>query len=455
MPPLQVVVIDDEPDTCAFLEEVLVTQGHTARSFASASTAEECLSSNAADLVLIDVYLGKTNGIELAGRLHVLRPGLYIVVMTARASLETAAQSAVDGALEYVSKPLTIEQIRAICTRAEGFRSQGQRPVVAPEPVPPQSAIIGRSPKMIDVYNAIGRVAPSNASVLILGASGTGKELVARAIHRYSKRAEMPFTPVNCGSFTETILESELFGHEKGAFTGAQSIHRGLFEATNGGTLFLDEVTETTLSFQVKLLRAIQEQQVRRVGSNRFTAVDVRILAASNRDISALIKRELFRDDLYYRLGVVQISLPSLEERREDIPLLVSHFLGEFNSKNERRVVIEPTAVERLQAMKWPGNVRELENTVHRLAIFAPAGRISLADLDAEAARSSQKLPVAEQEEAAPDRLNEMERQQISRVLKESHGNKAEAARRLGIERKTLYKKAVRLGIDLHPAAEE
>jgi len=282
--------------------------------------------------------------------------------------------------------------------------------------------------------------------VLITGPSGSGKELVARAIHQHSKRANEPFTPVNCGSLTETVLEDELFGHEKGAFTGADSARKGLFEATDRGTLFLDEITETTLNFQVKLLRVIQEQQVRRIGSNKYVPVDVRILAASNSDLTALLKQGQFREDLFYRLGVVQISMPALRERREDIPALIEHFLHQFNAKNQAHVSIEPDAVKPLVSMDWPGNVRELENTICRLAIFAPTGIIALEDVQAEI---SQVEVASESEKQTPDRLSEVEREHIIRLLKETGGNKSETARRLGIERKTLYKKALRLGIDL------
>jgi DNA-binding NtrC family response regulator len=351
--------------------------------------------------------------------------------------------------VDYISKPVTVDELRALAARADAYRSQSR----AQSPTVPaaleDSSIIGKSAKMLEIYKAIGRVAASNVNVLITGASGTGKELVARAIHHHSKRSDRPFTAVNCGSFTETILESELFGHEKGAFTGAGNVHKGLVEATDGGTLFLDEITETTLSFQVKLLRVIQEQQVRRLGSTRQIPVDVRILAASNREIAALLKQGQFREDLYYRLAVVQIRMPSLEERHEDIPLLVTHFLQQFNKKNNLDVTIEPDAVQRLQGMNWPGNVRELENTVNRLAIFAPTGRITQSDVEVEAQRSSHEQQTAEDTVALPDRLLEMERQHILRMLKQTRGNRSEAARRLGIERKTLYKKALRLGIDL------
>jgi DNA-binding NtrC family response regulator len=446
---LRVIVIDDDPSTCAFLRAAFTAQGHDCHTFVRPQEAESYLAENAADIVMVDIYLGAANGIELLRRLRGLSPNVYPVVMSARVSVETAVQSVVEGAVDYVSKPISIEQIQGIAERAASFRSTSRREMPLEE-VSGDSEIIGRSAKMLDVYKAIGRVAPSNASVLITGPSGTGKELVARAIHRHSRRADQPFTPVNCGSFTETILESELFGHEKGAFTGADAIRKGLVEATNGGTLFLDEVTETTLSFQVKLLRFIQEQQVRRVGSNKYIAVDVRIVAASNRDIPTLIRQGQFREDLFYRLSVVQIAVPALHERREDIPLLATHFLQQFNARNQTKVSIEAAAVRRLQEMDWPGNVRELENTVNRLAIFAPTGRITEQEVEAEVQRN----PTAGGEPAAnlpaSDRLQELERHHILRVLKETHGNKSEAARRLGIERKTLYKKALRLGIDLH-----
>jgi DNA-binding NtrC family response regulator len=448
MRPLRVIVIDDEPNTCSFLQAVFAAEGHQCDTFLRAEDAERHLAANQADLALVDVYLGARNGIDLLRELRELQPSLYPVIMTARASVETAARSLTEGAVDYVSKPLTIEQIRAIAARADRFRLQNHQEVAARDEVP-DSAIIGRSPKMIEVYRTIGRVAASNLNVLITGASGTGKELVARAIHQHSKRAQQPFTPVNCGSFTETLLESELFGHEKGAFTGAGGTHKGLVEASDGGTLFLDEITETTLSFQVKLLRVIQEQQVRRVGSSKYVPVNVRILAASNREIPLLLKQGRFREDLYYRLSVVEIHLPSLNERRDDIPLLVKYFLQQFNLKNQLQVAIEPAAVDYFQGMQWPGNVRELENAINRLAIFAPTGRITLGDVAAEVEKAGESPDAHAVAAAPPDRLLELERQHILRILKQTHGNRSEAARRLGIERKTLYKKALRLGIDM------
>jgi DNA-binding NtrC family response regulator len=455
MDPLRIVVVDDEVNTCTLLRTVFEAEGHVCHTFLRAEEAEEFLANNPIDLLMVDVYLGNLNGIDLLQRFKAQQPSAYPVIMTANVSVETAARALSEGAIDYVSKPLTVDQIRAIATRADGFRGQKKEASVPEAEEPQDSAIIGRSPKMLDVYKAIGRVAGSNVSVLITGASGTGKELVARAIHGHSKRKDHPFTPVNCGSFTETLLESELFGHEKGAFTGAASAHRGLVEASDGGTLFLDEITETTLSFQVKLLRVIQEQQVRRVGSNKYIPVDVRILAASNRDMAQLLKQGHFREDLYYRLAVVRIDLPSLEERRDDIPLLVRHFLRRFNEKNGLSVTIDPAAVQLLQQMRWPGNVRELENTVNRLAIFAPTGEVTLADVEAETHRTQEEEEERGSTSAAPDRLMELERQHILQILKQTGGNRSEAARRLGIERKTLYRKALRLGIDLQTSGDK
>lgn len=442
---LQCVIVDDDPVMCVFVESVLNEEGHACRAFVRADEAETYLSSNPVDLAIVDVYLGSTTGLELLRRCRAHRPNLYSVIITGQISVEMAARSAAEGAVDYLQKPLTVDQIREIVQRAAEHKNR-LHALAAEEPTM-DSSIVGRSPSMLSVYKLIARVAPSNANVLITGASGTGKELVARAIHDHSSRAQRPFTAVNCGSFAESLLESELFGHEKGAFTGADAIRKGLIESTEGGTLFLDEITETTLAFQVKLLRVLQEQQIRRIGSNRNLPIDVRILAASNRDLLSLIREGRFREDLYYRLSVVQIVIPALNERREDIPLLVQHFLRQFNERNQGKVSIDQDAVDFLKKQSWPGNVRELENTIHRLAIFSATGRIGLRDAEREKA-----IPVSTSEadsDLLPDRLVDMERQQILRILKETRGNKAEAARRLGIERKTLYKKALRLGIRL------
>jgi DNA-binding NtrC family response regulator len=299
---------------------------------------------------------------------------------------------------------------------------------------------------MLEVYRSVARVAPTDATVLIVGPSGSGKERVARAIHAHSQRAAKLMTAINCGALAESVLESELFGHEKGAFTGAETMRRGLFENTNGGTIFLDEISETTPGFQVKLLRVLQERQIRRIGSNTSIPVDVRILAATNADIGERIRAKQFREDLYYRLSVVTIRLPSLEERREDIPLLVRHFLKSFNERNARQITVREDATGLLTRMPWPGNVRELENLIERAAILSTTGEITAEDV--ERASGAGALSSVKREDFDTT-LKGVERQQIVRALRESEGNRSLAARNLGIERKTLYKKARRLGIDL------
>jgi DNA-binding NtrC family response regulator len=441
----RILVVDDDESTRRFLDSVLVAEGYDCQLADSLSGAEARLREDQIDLALVDLYLGTANGLNVLDLLKVIQPQCKCVMMTAHATLETVARSLGGGAIEYLAKPLLIDDLIEVVRRLQSANSDKQmvQPGFAPE-----TAIVGRSPKMLEVYRAVARVASSNASVLIVGPSGTGKELVARAIHAHSTRANMPFMPVNCGAFTETLLESELFGYDKGAFTGANTDHPGLFEAANGGTLFLDEVSETKPSFQVNLLRAVQEQQVRRLGSNKYVPVDVRILAASNRDLQALVAAGSFREDLYYRLSVVTIQLPPLADRTEDLPLLIQHFLRLANAKNKRDIRITTQAAQLLASMSWPGNVRELENFIERLTIFCASGEIDVADVEREAAGKRQKsiARVAAQDGTT---LLEVERQHILRVLQEAKGNKSKAARTLGIERKTLYEKARRLGIDL------
>ncbi len=447
--PVQILVVDDDRATAGWLHSVLTAEGYECEVAHSREEAEAVLSQKPFHIAFADIYLGDANGLDLVKRVQGLQPECNCVVMTAHATVETAARSVVEGALEYLGKPLLIDELLAVVRRLAQPRKPNPEGVdAAAADFSPESAIIGRSPRMLEVYRAIARVAPSDATVLISGASGTGKELVAKAIHAHSSRAEKPFTPINCGSLPETLLESELFGHEKGAFTGAAGSRRGLIEATQGGTLFLDEVSETSLSFQVNLLRMLQERQVRRLGSNQYVPVDVRIVAATNRDLPEQIRAGKFREDLYYRLSVVTIRLPSLEERREDIPLLVRHFLESFNRRNDRHVTMGEEAMAQLAAGAWPGNVRELENVIERLAIFSPLGEITPADVArvrSEPADSSAKQSVP----PPPSFLREIEKEHILRALKEAEGNRSLAARRLGIERKLLYKKARRLGIDL------
>lgn len=443
-----VMVVDDDESTRQFLHSVLTTEGYICQLAEDLEKAEAQLRQGPIQLALVDLYLGTANGLNVLDLIKVIQPQCKCVMMTAHATVETVAHSLGSGALEYLTKPLLIDDLLSLVKKVQINRQPFIKEIALEEPAP-ETAIVGRSAKMLEVYRAIARVAMSNASVFITGASGTGKELVARAIHGHSARAQMPFVPVNCGAFSETLLESELFGYEKGAFTGANADHPGLFEAAHGGTLFLDEISETKAGFQINLLRAVQEHQVRRVGSNKYIQLDVRILAASNRDLETLIQAGSLREDLYYRLSVVTIHLPTLADRREDIPLLIHHFLKGSNAQSKRDIRISSEAVQLLGAMSWPGNVRELENFIERLAIFCASGEIAVADVERETSNKRPFLAPSIANNGPAASLQEMERKHIVRVLQEAEGNKSKAARALGIERKTLYQKARRLGIDL------
>jgi DNA-binding NtrC family response regulator len=447
--PMEILVVDDDKATRQWLCSVLNAEGYVCHAAANTQEAEDVLRRGEVQLALVDIYLKGANGVDFLRLIKGLQPDCDCVMMTAHASVETMAQSVKDGAVEYLGKPLRIDDLLGLVRRLENRRSRLRGDTVATEGEPEGfagTAIIGRSPKMLEVYRSIARVAPTDATVLIVGASGSGKERVARAIHAHSQRANKPITAINCGALSESVLESELFGHEKGAFTGAETARRGLFENSNGGTIFLDEISETTSGFQVKLLRVLQEKQVLRVGANTYTPVDVRILAATNADLGERIRAKQFREDLYYRLSVVTIRLPSLEERREDIPLLVRHFLTRFNERNARQSTVGEEATDVLTQMAWPGNVRELENLIERAAILSTTGEITSEDV--ERAKGAEVLTSAGIQDSGTT-LKGAERQQIVRALREADGNRSLAARNLGIERKTLYKKAERLGIDL------
>lgn len=456
---MEILLLDDDKATRQWLAMVLNAEGYTCHSATNPKEAEAHLRQRDIQLALVDIYLGSANGVEFLKLIKALRPDCDSVIMTAHASVETVAKSMRDGAVEYLAKPLRINELLE-CIHRLNERRHASESSLAVQPAEPEgfegTTIIGRSPKMLEVYRTIARIARSEATVLIVGASGTGKERVARAIHQHSRRADKPMMAINCGALAETVLESELFGHEKGAFTGADAARRGIFESSHGGTVFLDEISETTPAFQVKMLRVLQEKQIRRLGSNTTGTVDVRILAATNADLTERIRAKQFREDLFYRLSVTTIRLPSLDERREDIPMLTHHFVARFNELNSRQVKVQTDTLTLLSQMSWPGNVRELENLIERSAILSPTGEISPEDVQ----RCREQpvlipLPSSGVVSAPPAALTlkEAEREQVIRALRESAGNRAEAARKLGIERKLLYKKARRMGIDLDESA--
>jgi len=382
-----------------------------------------------------------TDGIELQRRLHETDPDLIVIMMTGYASVETAVAALKNGAYDYVTKPLDPDEIAHLVKKALAHRRAEKENVRLREAVAEitrPSEIVGRSPAMRKVFGAIETVGPTDANVLITGESGTGKELVVRAIHAASMRRFHPLVVIHCGALTETLLESELFGHEKGAFTGAQYRKKGKFEIAEGGTVFLDEIGDISLKTQTDLLRVLQEREITRVGGNQVIKVDFRCVAATNKNLELMIEEGRFRPDLYYRLNVFRIEIPALRERREDIPLLVEHFVRKFAlAMNKRITRISPAAMDRLQQQPWMGNVRELENAIERAIVVAQEPELGEQDFIFKAQPSLA---------GSGKSLEEMERAHILRVLEECGGNQSRAADILGIDRVTLHHKLKRYG---------
>jgi DNA-binding NtrC family response regulator len=398
------------------------------------------------DVVVSDINLGtRLSGLDVLRQLRTVAPEARVVLVSGFGTLETAIDAVRNGAFDYVSKPFDIGAVRRTVERA--LAGSG---TAAPAPVPPSVApagLIGRTAAMLAVYKQIALAADSTAPVLVTGESGTGKELVARAIHQHGRRGGRPFVPVNCGAIADTLLESELFGHVRGAFTGAVSDARGLFEQANGGTILLDEIGDTSAALQVKLLRVLQEGEVRPVGSTRVVHVDVRVLAATNADLEREVSEGRFRQDLFYRLSVLVIRMPALRERREDIPLLVERFLQNAWTRAGRRVEISPAALQRLIEYRWPGNVRELENTVERIVLASRDAVVQESDLPFAHAPGSE--PLEPRLFADLPSLDEIERRYLAHVLEAVGGNRTRAAEVLGIDRRTLYRMAERFGLKL------
>src|ERR671929_749063 len=363
------LIVDDEPGMRQLLSLVFGRAGHRVRAAENGAKALELLKQEPADLIVSDVKMPDMNGIELLRRVREFLPDVSVVMMTAFATVETAREAFKLGADDFIQKPFDVDELKLIVEKAlerlrllqenRAFRrAQRERGRL--------DQIIGHSQKMQAVYQMIETVAQVQSTVLITGESGTGKEMVARAIHNLSPRSDKPFMPINCGAFTETLLESELFGYVRGAFTGATANRKGLFEAADKGTIFLDEIGEMSSAMQVKLLRVLQERKVRPVGGHEEIAVDARVIAATNRDLSAMTKAGTFREDLYYRIAVIPLELPPLREKREDIPELVAHFVEKFCAQAGRTLKVSPKALELLERYSWPGNVRELEHTIER-----------------------------------------------------------------------------------------
>ena len=438
----RILIIDDELVVRDSLARWFASEGYQTRALASAREALE-LADREWDLALLDVKMPGMDGIELQRRLKESDPDLIMIVMTGYATVDTAVQALKQGAYDYLTKPVDPDELSHLVNKALEHRRAKREVVRLQENLKeifPKTDLVSKSPAMQRVREMIETVASSDATVLITGESGTGKEVVARAIHAASPRRLMPMVTIHCGALTETLLESELFGHERGAFTGAQFRKKGKFEIADGGTIFLDEISDISLKTQTDLLRVLQEKEIVRVGSTQPFHVDFRCIAATNKDLEPLIEARTFRPDLYYRLHVVPIKLPPLRERREDIPLLVDHFLHKFSVAMNRSEVprVAPATMDLLVRQDWPGNVRELENAVERALVIGRGPEVKASDfsfqLQAGAASNGRTL-------------DDIERMHIEHVWRESAGNHSAAARVLGIDRTTLYKKLKRYGL--------
>jgi two-component system response regulator AtoC len=436
-----VLVVDDDISAQRALVQILKKEGYRVEGVSSAAQALEKLQEHPADLLITDIRMERMDGMELMKEVRLRWPDTPVIVMTAFASIDTAIRSIHAGAYDYISKPYEIAELRLTVRRAlEQARLARENLVLRQNIAEDQDRdvqMIGMSPQMIEVYKMIARVSPTNTTVLIQGESGCGKELVARAIHANSARAKLPFVAINCGSLSETLLESELFGHVKGAFTGASYTKQGLFEVANRGTVLLDEIGETSSNMQTRLLRVLEEREVQRVGNMDRLPVDIRVIAATNRPLQQLVNDGKFREDLYYRLNVIVIQVPHLRERMTDLPLLFDHFLKRHTRRMGKTLAVHAEVLHILSGYSWPGNVRELENVIERAITLNTTGMLTTADF-AEHLQRAEKTSLLFPRELVP--LEEIERQYILHVLQRCDGNMSRAAEVLHIDRRTLYR---------------
>jgi two-component system, NtrC family, response regulator HydG len=437
----RILIVDDELAVRDALGRWFTSEGYAAHPSSSAREALETIQKKEFDIALLDIKMPGMDGMELQGRLKQADPDLTVIMMTGYASVETAVQALKRGAYDYITKPVDPDELSHLVANALEHKRASREVARLREDlqeISPGTELIGKSPAMKKVTELIEMVAPTEATVLITGESGTGKEVVARAIHAAGPRRFMPMVTIHCGALTETLLESELFGHEKGAFTGAQYRKKGKFEVADGGTVFLDEISDISLKTQTDLLRVLQEHEIVRVGGNTPIKVDFRCIAATNKDLDALVKAGSFRPDLFYRLHVFSIDLPPLRERREDIPLLVAHFLNKFCLATSRPVPqVSTEALDMLASQSWPGNVRELENAIERALVVSRGSEIKVSDFAFQ----------FHGEPSSGRTLDDIERAHIERVLRETQHNMSRAARVLDIDRTTLYNKLKRYGL--------
>jgi DNA-binding NtrC family response regulator len=432
--------VEDDSSVRSTITTFLELEGYSVDAVASTREALERLRDDAYPIVISDIYVDERTGLDVLETARKKNPNCAVILMTARGTMETVMKATQGGAFDYIAKPFELDRMLDTVKRAEAAVSEQDEEEGTEIDDLPASEMIGSSAKMVEIYKTISLVAPTNATVLLEGETGTGKEMIARMIHNNSPRANQPFVPVDCGSIAPTLIESELFGAVKGAYTGADRDRMGVFEAANNGTVFLDEIGDLELGFQLSLLRFLQEKEIRPLGSARGRKVDVRVIAATNRDLQKMVEQGKFREDLWYRLNVVRIILPPLVERRGDVPLLAHYFLKRYNERYSQQAKLTAAGLAALENYSWPGNVRQLQHMLERLTILAPQGKI-----DEAAVREA--IELTEPRDVASDTLADTEADQIRRVMAATGGNKSRAAKILGIERKTLYRKLERMGL--------
>jgi two-component system response regulator HydG len=436
MPQQRLLVVEDDPGVRTTIVTCLELEGYAVDAASSTKEAIDRLSASSYPIVISDIYIDDRTGLDVLEAARRKDPACSVILMTARGTMETVMAATRGGAFDYIAKPFSLASMVETVKRAEAAHGELEDEV-EPEEMP-ESDMIGSSRGMVEIYKMVSQVAPTDATVLIEGETGTGKELVARMVHRFSARSTQAFVPVDCASIAPSLLESELFGAMRGAFTGADKDRIGVFEAAHKGTVFLDEIGEIELGFQLKLLRFMQEREIRPVGASRSKAVDVRVVAATNRDLQKMVDDGKFRPDLWFRINVIRMTLPPLRERRGDVPLLARFFVNKYNQRYKRDAKLTDSGLKALEEYTWPGNIRQLQHLIERLTILAPNERI-----DGEAVRDA--LAAMEPRDHAVDTLADAESEQIRRVLAATGGNKSRAAQILGIERKTLYRKLERM----------
>jgi DNA-binding NtrC family response regulator len=430
----RLLLVEDDPALQFTIQTALEAEGHEVDAVSTTGDAIERLGGQAYPIVISDIYIDERTGLDILDAARRRDPLCSVILMTGRGSIETAVAATRGGAFDYIAKPFELDVMIDAVERAEASRAGGGDEAEEEEPL--ETELIGNHPAMVEIYKTVARAAPTDATVIIEGETGTGKDLVARMVHRFSRRAGHPFVPVDCGSIAPSLLESELFGAMRGAYTGADRDRVGVFEAANHGTVFLDEIGDIEPSFQLALLRFLESHEIRPVGASRAKEVDARVIAATNRDLQRMVDEGKFRSDLWYRLNTVRVTLPPLRERRSDIPQLAWFFVNKYNGRYSRTVKLMDSGVKALQDYTWPGNVRQLQHLIERLTVLAER-------IDADAVRNA--LTIMESREKPVDTLADAEEDQIRRVLAATGGNKSKAAQLLGIERKTLYRKLERM----------